>query len=284
MKYFYKLIAYYMINYNHSSSVRIIRRQVVGYIMSLKRKRRMKLKANNHTENKYHLMFNNILSSDADLLQTNTHKGCCMLNVNEFNYKLRSAIGQEDESKVTIWTWFNEQVHDTLLCSWMISHKKVDHTNIGRAIGRLIDLIYAPTAGMRDSVGSTTSFLHTSMVVHLGLGNYLRICKFIHKDLFSSLTKQQQNVKVSLSNVALGFDYMLSIIMLTKQLYIAVRHFYLFDQITLEEDCHVVYAPSANTNSEYLTKTIDGQLINISKLEMNEINSTKSIVSKPVRL
>ena len=54
--------------------------------------------------------------------------------------------------------------------------------------------------------------------------------------------------------------------------------------IILEEDCHLVYAPSANTKSEYLTETIDGGLIEISKLEINEMNSTKSIVSKLVRL
>ena len=72
--------------------------------------------------------------------------------------------------------------------------------------------------------------------------------------------------------------------MLMKQLYIAVQYFYVFNQITLKDDCHVVYAPSANTKSEYLTKTIDGELIDINKLEMNKMNSTKSIVSKQVRL
>ena len=72
--------------------------------------------------------------------------------------------------------------------------------------------------------------------------------------------------------------------MLMKQLYIAVRYFYVLNQITLEEDCHVVYAPSANTKSAYLTKTIDGKLIDISKLEMNEMNSTKTTILKRVRL
>ena len=72
----------------------------------------------------------------------------------------------------------------------------------------------------------------------------------------------------------------LSINMLMKQLYIAVRFFYVLNPITLEDDYHVVYAPSANTKNEYLTKTIDGELININKLEMNKMNSTKSIVSK----
>ena len=59
--------------------------------------------------------------------------------------------------------------------------------------------------------------------------------------------------------------------------------FYVLNRITLEDDCHVVYAPSANTKNKYLTETIDGELININKLEMNEMNSTKSIVSKQVR-
>ena len=87
-----------------------------------------------------------------------------------------------------------------------------------------------------------------------------------------------------MNNAALGFDYKLSINMLMKQLYIAVQYFYVLNQITLEDDCHVVYAPSTNTKSEYLTKTIDEELIDINKLEMNKMNSTKSIVSKQVRL
>ena len=162
----------------------------------------------------------------------------------------------------------------------MISRKLVDDSIIGRATGRLIDLVYAPSAGMRNSDGSTTSFFHTSMVVNTGSNDHLRIRKFIHEGLLSSLLKK----KVSMNNTALGFDYKLSINMLMKQLYIAVQYFYVLNQITLEDDCHVVYAPSANTKSEYLTKTIDGELIDINKLEMNKMNSTKNIVSKQVRL
>ena len=97
-----------MIDYNHSSNTDNIRKQVTGYIMSMKRKRRMKLKAYNSREGKYHLMFNNVLPFDSDLLQTNTHKGCCMMNTNEYNYELRSVIGKEDEYKVTKWTWLNK--------------------------------------------------------------------------------------------------------------------------------------------------------------------------------
>ena len=38
MKYFHKVIAYYIIDYNHYNNINIIRRPVVGYIMSMKRK------------------------------------------------------------------------------------------------------------------------------------------------------------------------------------------------------------------------------------------------------
>ena len=133
---------------------------------------------------------------------------------------------------------------------------------------------------MRNSIGSTTSLFHTSMVVNPGLNDHLRIHKFIHEGLLSSLLKKHQSGKVSMDNAALGFDYKLSINILMKQLYIAVRYFYVLNRITLEDDGHVVYAPSANTKSEYLTKTIDWELIDINKLEMKEMNSTKNIVSK----
>ena len=73
----------------------------------------------------------------------------------------------------------------------MISQKLVDHTNIGKAIGCLLDLVYTPSISMRDSIGSTTSFFHTSMVVHPVLDDHLRIHKFIHKGLLSLLPEKQ---------------------------------------------------------------------------------------------
>ena len=68
-----------------------------------------------------------------------------------------------------------------------ISQKLVDHTNIERAIGRRLDKVYAPLVLMKDSIGSATSFSHTSVVLHPGTDDYLRIRKFIHKGLLSSL-------------------------------------------------------------------------------------------------
>ena len=152
-----------------------------------------------------------------------------MLNTTDYNYKLRSVIGREDNSKVTKWTWLDKQVRDTYLCSWMISQKLVDHTNMERAIGRIIHNIYALSVSMRDSIGSSTSFSHTSMILHPESDDHLRIRTFIHKGLLSSLSKKQQNGKVPLNNVVLGINYKLSINMLMKQLYIAVRYFYVLN-------------------------------------------------------
>ena len=166
------------------------------------------------------------------------------------------------------WTWFNKQVRDTFLCSWMISRKLVDHTNIGRAIGCILDMVYAPSVSMRDSIGSTTSFFHTSMVVNPGSNDHLRIRKFIHEGLLYSLSKKQQNGEVSLNNVALGFNYKLSIIMLMKQLYIAVRYFYITNRLTMKGDYQAIYPPTTTTKSDYLTRTIAGKLIDIDKMEI----------------
>ena len=82
-------------------------------------------------------------------------------------------IGREDDSKFTKWTWFDKQVHDTFLCSWTISRKLVDHTNIGRAIGRILDKVYVPSVSMRDNIGSVTSFFYSSRGFHLELDDHL---------------------------------------------------------------------------------------------------------------
>ena len=216
LKLFYKFVTYYMFDNDYNIDTWNIRKQVIGYIMSLKRKQRMKLKTNSCAEDKYHLIFNNILTASSDLLQSNTHKGFCVLNITDYNYKLRSVIGQANNFKVTKWIWFNKQVRDIFLCSWMISQKLVDHKNYGRAIGCILDKVYASSVSMRDSIGSVTSSFHTSIGLHPGLDDYLCIHKFIHKGLLSLLSKKQQNGKVLLNNVALGFDYMLLINMLMK--------------------------------------------------------------------
>ena len=93
MKYFYKFVTYYMFDHNYNIDTCDIRRQIVGYIMSLKRKQGAKLKTKGYAEGYYHRIFNNVLESSSNLLQTNTHRGCSVLNTTDYNYKLRSVIG-----------------------------------------------------------------------------------------------------------------------------------------------------------------------------------------------
>ena len=69
--------------------------------MSLKRKQRAKLKAKGYVEGRYHHIFNHMLDSSSDLVRSNTHKGCCMLDATDYNYNLRSLIGREEDFKVT---------------------------------------------------------------------------------------------------------------------------------------------------------------------------------------
>ena len=77
----------------------------------------------------------------------------------------------------------------------MISQKLADHTNIGRIIDCILYKVYTPYVSMRDSIGSATSFFHTSMVLYPEFDDHLCTCKFIHKGLFVSLSKKRQNEK-----------------------------------------------------------------------------------------
>ena len=61
--------------------------------MFLKRKQRAKLKAKEYTEGRYHQMFNHEIESSSHLAQLFAHKGCCVMNTMNYNYKLRSVIG-----------------------------------------------------------------------------------------------------------------------------------------------------------------------------------------------
>ena len=168
--------------------------------MFLKRKQRPKLKAKGCTEGSYHRIYNHKIKSSSDLVQSNTHKGCSMLNRTDYNYKLKSVVEREDDSTTNKWIWFNKQIRDSFLCSWMISRALVDYTDMGSAIGHILDEVYAPSVSMRDSIGSTTWFFYTSIVLHPGSDDHLCIHKCIHECLLSSSSKKQQNGKVSLNN------------------------------------------------------------------------------------
>ena len=88
----------------------------------------------------------------------------------------------------------------------MISPSLVDYTNLGRIIVCILDNVYAPSMSMKDSIGSITSYFHTSMVVHPGSNDHLRIRYLIHGNMLSSSLKKQRNGKVSLKNGIIGVD------------------------------------------------------------------------------
>ena len=72
--------------------------------------------------------------------------------------------------------------------------------------------------------------------------------------------------------------------MLMKQLYIAVWYFYITNWPILGKIIRAIYTPTKITKNNYFTKTVQGELIDINKLELNKMNSTKSIISKQVGL
>ena len=104
------------------------------------------------------------------------------------------------------------------LWSWMLLRALVDYTNMERIIGHILDNVKAPHVSINDSIGTITSYFHTSMVVHPGSNDHLRIPNLIHRNMLSPSSKKQWNRKVSLKNSILGVDYKMTINMLIKHL------------------------------------------------------------------
>ena len=44
------------------------------------------------------------MESSSDLIQSNTHKSCRMLNKTDYNYKLRRVLRRKDNSTANKWT------------------------------------------------------------------------------------------------------------------------------------------------------------------------------------
>ena len=80
-----------------------IKKQVVGYIMFLKRKRSAKVKAKGCAEGHYHRKFNHKLESSSHIVTSCFHVGSYVMNAMDYNYKLRSVIGREDDVKANKW-------------------------------------------------------------------------------------------------------------------------------------------------------------------------------------
>ena len=157
MKYFYKLITCYMIDYNHSTNLGNIRRQFVGYSCPWRR---------NEKWNSRHTAMRriNMVSSSTtcyhpilifcDLILTR-NVVCWMPMNTTTNYgvwldekmNLRSHNGRGSIKKYVIRSY----VHEWYRGNWLATQ------TLGEP-GPLLDLVYAPSSGMSDNVGSTTSF------------------------------------------------------------------------------------------------------------------------------
>ena len=96
------------------------------------------------------------------------------MNALDYNYKLRSIIGQEDDITTIKWKWFDTQVCGTFLWSWIISWSLVDYTNMRKTIGHILANVYAPPNSMKASIGSITSYIHASMVIHPGSNDHYK--------------------------------------------------------------------------------------------------------------
>ena len=195
--------------------------------MLLKRKQSAKVKAKGCAEGHYHQKFNHKLELSTHIVISCLHVCLYMTNTLNNNYKLRSVFGQKDDFTTNTWKWFDTQVRDIFLWSWMISRSLVDYTDIGRIFGCILDNVYAPSVSMKDSIRSITSYFHTSIVIHLGSNDHLRISTLILASMLSLSSKKQRNGKVSLNNGILRVDYKMTVNMLMKHLYIAVRYFYI---------------------------------------------------------
>ena len=90
---FYKFVTYYIIDHYYNTVTWNIKKQVAGYIMSLKRKQRTELKTKVYAEGCYHQIFNHVLESSSNLVQSNTRQGCCVFDITNYNCKPRSMLG-----------------------------------------------------------------------------------------------------------------------------------------------------------------------------------------------
>ena len=108
----------------------------------------------------------------------------------------------------------------------MIPRALVDYTNMGRIIGRILDEVQAPYVSAKNSIGTITSYVHTSMVVHPGSNDHLQTRNLMHGDMSSSSSQKKMNGKVSLKTGIIAVGYKMKINMLMKHLFVAVRYFF----------------------------------------------------------
>ena len=92
-----------MIDHNNNINTWNIRKQVVGYIMFLKRKLRAKVKAKGCAEGHYHRKFNHELELRSHIVASCFHVGSYVMNAMNYNHKLRNVIEREDDFTTNKW-------------------------------------------------------------------------------------------------------------------------------------------------------------------------------------
>ena len=78
--------------------------------MFLKRKSSRKVKAKGCAKGRYCREYSHKVESSSHIVPSYAHVGSCVTNSMDYNYKLRSVIGQEDNFTVKKWKWFDTQV------------------------------------------------------------------------------------------------------------------------------------------------------------------------------
>ena len=135
---FYRYIGYYLIDRTTNNNTWDIRKQTLGYIMFLRRKQSRKVKAKRCAKGRHNQKCNQEMESSSYIVPSYAPVGSFLTNNvmdYNFNYKLRSVIGREDNFTTNKRELFDTQVCATLLWIWMISQALVEYINIGRSIG-----------------------------------------------------------------------------------------------------------------------------------------------------
>ena len=106
-----------MINQTTNNNTWDIRKQTLGHIMFLNKKRSGKMKAKGCTKGCHHRECNHKVESSSLMVPSYALLGSCLTNTMDynFNYKLWSVIGRADDFTANKWMWYYIPVRAKLL-------------------------------------------------------------------------------------------------------------------------------------------------------------------------
>ena len=79
--------------------------------------------------------------------------------------------------------------------------------------------------------------------------------------MLSLSSKKERNGKVSLKTGIIGIDYKMTISMLMRHLYIAVKYFYITNPLISGDISRVIYKPTKITKRNYFTRALKEKTI-----------------------